>query len=345
MDLLKAHFTCEYHSKSKKKTKYMKIITTKSLISYKRKKYLVKVTNEKVNVKSGVFFISPEQEKQIITTSGDIPINKKKKLLSTIRSNIFARKNQEFITTKKKNINFISTISTQIISIGTALIPFLEHNDANRALMGSNMQRQAVPLMKKEKAIVQTGLEKQIAQSSDSTIIAKKSGLIKFKSNNKIVVEERNKNKMEKSRNIHLLEKTIKHIKFKKEKKETSSKNRTYKLERIKKSNQNTILLQAPNVSENQWIKKGQIIADGTGTYNGEICLGKNLLIGYIGWEGYNFEDAVVINKRLIEEDILTSIHIKKYKTFLINDNIGEVRVKTYYFRNEILQIKTNKYF
>lgn len=282
-------------------------------------------------MKTGVFLISSEQEKQIVTTSGDVPINKKKKLIKTIKSTIFARKNQEFITTKMKKINFISTTSNQIISIGTALIPFLEHNDANRALMGSNMQRQAVPLIRREKAIVQTGLERQIAQSSDSTLFAKESGLIKFKSSNKIIIEEKHKNEDKSIKNNCSLRKTINKIKILKNKGLESSKKRTYNLEKTKKSNQNTIVYQSPTVKQNQWIKKGQIIADGTGTYNGEIALGKNLLIGYIGWEGYNFEDAVVINRRLIEEDILSSIHIKKYKTFLVNDNIGEVRTKHYH--------------
>lgn len=227
-----------------------------------------------------------------------------------------------------KKINFISTTSTQIISIGTALIPFLEHNDANRALMGSNMQRQAVPLIRREKAIVQTGLERQIAQSSDSTLFAKESGLIKFKSSNKIIIQEKYDKENKIIKNNCSLRKTIKNIK---NKSLEGTKIRTYNLEKTKKSNQNTIVYQSPTVKQNQWIKKGQIIADGTGTYNGEVALGKNLLIGYIGWEGYNFEDAVVINRRLIEEDILTSIHIKKYKTFLVNDNIGEVRTKHYH--------------
>lgn len=264
-------------------------------------------------------------------TSGDIKINKKQKLTKTTKYNVFARKNQEFITTKQKRINFISTIPSQIISVGTALIPFLEHNDANRALMGSNMQRQAVPLMKKEKAIVQTGLEKSIAQSSESTISAKNSGVIKFKNHNKIIIYEKNLISAKREKKGCFLEKIVKNAKLIEEKNHIKTKRRTYKLEKLKKSNQSTIMCHSLTVKKNQWIKRGQLIADGAGTYEGEIALGKNILIGYIGWEGYNFEDAIVINKRLVDEDTLSSIHIKRYKTFLINDNIGEVWTKYYH--------------
>lgn len=193
------------------------------------------------------------------------------------------------------------------------------------------MQRQAVPVIKKEKAIVQTGLERSIAQSSESTLAAKNSGIIKFVSHSKIIAYEEDQLIIKSKINRSLIEKSIKNIKLKRQKNlnRKNFKKRIYELETVKKSNQSTIMCQSSNVSKSQWVKKGQIIADGSGTYEGEITLGKNLLIGYIGWEGYNFEDAVVINKRLIEEDTLSSIHIKRYKIFLVNDNIGEVRTKS----------------
>lgn len=290
------------------------------------------MTNKKVQRKAGTFLISAEQEKQLIITSDDLKKNNKVNFTKTIKNNIFGRKNQEFITTEQKRINFASTIPSQIISIGTALIPFLEHDDANRALMGSNMQRQAVPLIKKEKAIVQTGLEKSIAQSSESTLCAKNSGLVKFANHNKIIIYEKNLIKEKRIAKGCLIIKTIKHAKLIKKQNNVKTKKRIYGLEKLKKSNQSTIMCHSLIVKEKQWIKKGQLIADGAGTYEGEIALGKNLLIGYIGWEGYNFEDAIVINKRLIDEGTLSSIHIKRYKTFLINDNIGEVRTKNYHF-------------
>lgn len=218
-----------------------------------------------------------------------------------------------------------------MISTGTGLIPFLEHNDANRALMGSNMQRQAVSLVKKEKPFVKTGLEIRVAKDSESTIIAKNSGLVRYVNHKKVIIYESDK-KYEPNFSKEINTSVIRKIKNKitKKPKKVSSvfKEKIYELEKIKKSNQNTFLQQKPIVEKMQWVKKGQTIADGTGTSNGELTLGKNLLIGYIGWEGYNFEDAIVINERLIEEDILTSSHIKKYKTFLINNEAMEVRTK-----------------
>lgn len=247
-----------------------------------------------------------------------------------MNSKVFARKDQEFIETEEKKINFISTSSNQIISIGTGLIPFLEHNDANRALMGSNMQRQAVTLIRKQRPIVQTGLEKQVGKDSQSTLSAKKSGKVKYVSIKKIIVEETSTILLKRKANESLLVKLINNLSSSKKKHFKIGKRKTYSLELLKKSNQNTIMYQQPIIKEKQWIKKGQLIVDGAGTYEGKLSLGRNLLIGYIGWEGYNFEDAVVINEKLIKEDLLTSMNIKKFKTFLISNEVGEVRNEHY---------------
>jgi DNA-directed RNA polymerase subunit beta len=255
-------------------------------------------------------------------------------------SKVFARKNQEFIQTEEKRINFVSTAPNQIISIGTGLIPFLEHNDANRALMGSNMQRQAIPLIKKEKPIVQTGLEKRVAKDSQSSISAKRSGVIKYVTKKKIIIHEIFSALTKPTTSITLLRKIKNKLKEKKDKKFKTKKKVKYELQQIKKSNQNTIISQNPTIKKDQWVKKGELIADGTGTNKGKLSLGKNLLIGYIGWEGYNFEDAVVINEKLIHEDTLTSISIKKFKTFLVNNEIGEVRTKYYLLNLETIKVK-----
>lgn len=188
------------------------------------------------------------------------------------------------------------------------------------------MQRQAVPTISKETAIIQTGYEKQVIKNSESTIIAKKSGEVLFVNSKKIIILEENTNdlliNMEK-----YYEKKQKGIK-KGKTLDKKLKKRIYKLEKSKKSNQNTYIAQEPVVKKNEWVKKGQIIAENTTTINGKLALGKNLLIGYMTWEGYNFEDAIVISQKILENEIFTSIHIKKYKTFLIKDKTGDVRMK-----------------
>jgi DNA-directed RNA polymerase subunit beta len=214
-----------------------------------------------------------------------------------------------------------------MISIGTGLIPFLEHNDANRALMGSNMQRQAIPLIYKENPLVETGIEKLIPQECGSTKMSKSSGLAKYVSQNKIIIQEKiveNIKAIELNKQP-LLNKIKKQIKEKYYPKQYKQK--IYTLEKIKKTNQDTYALQEPVIKKGKWVKRAETLVDSPGTKNGKLALGKNLLVGYMAWEGYNFEDAIVINKRLVENDILTSIHIKKYKSFLINNEIGEVRI------------------
>lgn len=213
-----------------------------------------------------------------------------------------------------------------MISLGTGLIPFLEHDDANRALMGSNMQRQALPLEKRETSIIETGTEKKIAKSSQLTKIAKKGGIIKFISSNQII-QEKIWQKWNYKSNYSMLTKCKKRIKFDKLKKNFKYKIIKYHITNNRKSNQNNCITQTLTVKNNEWIKKGQTIVDGLGIKNGKLSLGKNIFIGYMSWEGYNFEDAIVINKRLADEDIFTSIQMKKYKIFIINNEKDEVRI------------------
>jgi DNA-directed RNA polymerase subunit beta len=285
-----------------------------------------KVMRKKVEKRKGLFFLSAQQEKNLILASGDCfeKDNKNKITLLKQSTNILIKKDQNFLERKPLDIDFVSPSKTQMISIATSLIPFLQHNDANRALMGSNMQRQAIPLKKKDICLIETGIEKQIGKESESTLIARKSGIVKYASSKKIILLE-NKTSSKKNLKQSFIKKVIKRIG-----KNVNSNNEkytetTYHLENRRKSNQNTYLHQTLAIKKNQWIKKEQILADGASTINGSLSLGKNLLIGYMGWEGYNFEDAVVINKKLVDEDILTSIHIKKYKTFLKNTENGEV--------------------
>lgn len=287
-------------------------------------------------MKKGIFFISPEQEKNLILAPGDLFQTNKNKIKNNENQLINIRKNNIFSTSKAKHIQYISSSTNQLISIGTGLIPFLEHDDANRALMGSNMQRQALPLASKEMPLIETGIEIQIAKESQSTILAKKSGIIKYVSNKKIIINERIKF-LSSNKNKSILNK---HKNIFKSKEKINTKEKHYFLEKPRKSNQNSYLKQHPIINKWEWVKKGQIIAEGTGTLRGKLSLGKNILIGYLSWEGYNFEDAIVINERLVQEDIFTSVHIKKYKSFIINNEKGEVRISKLILKKPLLELK-----
>jgi DNA-directed RNA polymerase beta subunit len=210
------------------------------------------------------------------------------------------RYKQEFLNIKAADALALTSAPTklftgvcpiQLISIATSLIPFLEHDDANRALMGSNMQRQAVPFMVPEKPFVGTGLELQAARDSSTVVLAKKSGEIIFVDSNSIKIQEENKIE-------------------------------SYELTKFAPSNQSTSLKQRPAVQLGEWVEKGFLLADGSGTCDGEVALGKNVLLAYMPWEGYNFEDAIVINERLVFEDIYTSIHVERFEVDVKNAKI-----------------------
>nr|QWW93087.1 RNA polymerase beta subunit [Fossombronia mylioides] len=194
-----------------------------------------------------------------------------------------ARYRQDFVAIAWEQVHFRSIFPLQYFSVGASLIPFLEHNDANRALMGSNMQRQAVPLLKPEKCIVGTGIESQAALDSGSVTVSLHGAKIEYIDSNKITFSLKKK-KIDKNLIIY------------------------------HRSNNSTCIHQKAQVKKQKYIKKGQILADGAATSNGELALGKNILVAYMPWEGYNFEDAILINERLIYEDIYTSIHIERYE-------------------------------
>nr|UDZ61114.1 RNA polymerase beta subunit [Albidella oligococca] len=193
------------------------------------------------------------------------------------------RYRQEFLTMAWEQIHLRSIFSFQYFSIGASLIPFIEHNDANRALMSSNMQRQAVPLSRSEKCIVGTGLEGQAALDSGVSAIAEHEGKIIYTDTHKIILS-------------------------------SNGNTRSIPLVMYQRSNKNTCMHQKPQVQRGKYIKKGQILAGGSATVGGEVALGKNVLVAYMPWEGYNFEDAVLISERLVYDDIYTSFHIRKYE-------------------------------
>nr|NP_074962.1 RNA polymerase beta subunit [Euglena longa]P27059.2 RecName: Full=DNA-directed RNA polymerase subunit beta; AltName: Full=PEP; AltName: Full=Plastid-encoded RNA polymerase subunit beta; Short=RNA polymerase subunit beta [Euglena longa]CAC24573.1 RNA polymerase subunit [Euglena longa] len=287
-----------------------------------------KVIKGNIKKNKGIFFISSENEKNIKIAPCDILKNFK------LNKNYGVKNKNEFYYDSYKSINFISTSTDQFNSIGTGIIPFLEHNDANRVLMGATMQKQALILKNKEPSLIETGREILINRDSKSTIIAKESGTVIYSSSKKIIIQK--KSKKSKFKNINLFKKYFKK-KLKKNKKIKKHKHTIYLLNIDEKNNSNIYQTRTSIVKKNDWIKKGQIIAEGIGSLNGNLCLGKNILVGYLSWEGYNFEDAIIISERLRNEDILTSIHVKKCKSFLINHkekkeeitkNIPDIKLK-----------------
>ena len=197
-----------------------------------------------------------------------------------------------------KEINFMDVSPKQICSVTTALIPFLEHDDANRALMGSNMQRQAVPLVKTEAPYVGTGMEENVARDSGEALISNVSGTVEEVSGNEITVKEDGTNKKHR-----------------------------FTVLKFKRSNQATSWNQKPLVKVGTKVKPGDVLADGPSTQGGELALGKNLLVGYMPWDGYNFEDSIVISERLVKEDVLTSVHIAEHEIEARDTKLGEEEI------------------
>ncbi len=210
-----------------------------------------------------------------------------------VKPKVIVRYRDEFLEVEPNMVDYVDVSPQQIVSVATALIPFLENDDAVRALMGSNMQRQAVPLLKTESPIVGTGMEYRAAKDSGVCVVAKEDGVVKKVGADQITVLEDN------------------------------GQERVYRLTKFLRSNQSTCINQKPIVDNGERIKKGDIIADGPSTCNGELALGKNILIGFMTWEGYNYEDAVLINERLVKEDVFTSIHIEEHECEARDTKLG----------------------
>ena len=192
------------------------------------------------------------------------------------------------------DVDFMDISPKQIVSVGTAMIPFLENDDANRALMGANMQRQAVPLLKPESPVIGTGIEYKAAKDSGTVVICRENGVVERVSSSEIVVRKDSDNQLD-----------------------------NYKLLKFKRSNQGTTINQRPIVEEGERVEKGEVIGDGPSTDLGEIALGKNILIAFMTWEGYNFEDAILINENLVKDDTLTSVHIEEYEADARDTKLG----------------------
>ena len=207
---------------------------------------------------------------------------------------VAARYRDKILEIERERIDFMDVSPKMVVSVATSMIPFLENDDANRALMGSNMQRQAVPLMKTERPFVGTGMEYKAAVDSGVCVLAEQDGVVSAVSADEVVIIDNDKQ-----------EKYV------------------YKLTKFKRSNQGTCINQKPIVAVGETVKKGQVLADGPATADGEISLGKNALIGFMTWEGYNYEDAVLLNERLVREDVFTSIHIEEYEIECRDTKLG----------------------
>nr|YP_010925568.1 plastid-encoded DNA-directed RNA polymerase beta subunit [Neoporphyra dentata]WKD83800.1 plastid-encoded DNA-directed RNA polymerase beta subunit [Neoporphyra dentata] len=235
-------------------------------------------------------YLTADEEDDFRVAPGDVKVNSHNYIEGDI---IPVRYRQEFITTTPSQVDYIAISPIQVISAATSLIPFLEHDDANRALMGSNMQRQAVPLLYPEKPIIGTGLETKIARDSGMVVISRTAGCVNYVSSNKIGIQDNN------GRTVH------------------------YRLKKYYRSNQDTCINQRPIVWVGEKIVVGQTLADGASTDGGEIALGRNILVAYMPWEGYNYEDAFLISERLVYDDLYTSIHIEKYEVECRQTKLG----------------------
>ena len=213
---------------------------------------------------------------------------------------ISARMAGEFVMVPPEEIRYMDVSPNQLVSVSASLIPFLEHDDANRALMGSNMQRQAVPLIQTRAPLVGTGIEGIVARDSGVTIVAKKSRDVEYVDATRIV--------------IRVTEEEI----------ETRSAVDIYKLIKFKRSNQNTCINQKPLVQQGDVVLKGQILADGPSTDHGELALGRNVMVAFMSWGGYNFEDSILVSERIVNEDVFTSIHIEEFEVVARDTKLGK---------------------
>ena len=237
-----------------------------------------------------VCYMTADEEDEFIVAQANEPLDENG-MFKNPRVN--ARFRDRFMEIERERIDFMDVSPKMVVSVATAMIPFLENDDTNRALMGSNMQKQAVPLLKTENPIVGTGMEYKAAVDSGVVVVAKEAGIVTRVSADKITIRQNDGEVVD------------------------------YNLIKFLRSNHGTCINQRPIVSEGQKVEKGEVIADGPATSNGEISLGKNALIGFMTWEGYNYEDAVLINERLVREDVYTSIHIEEYELEARDTKLG----------------------
>ncbi|MDL5510826.1 DNA-directed RNA polymerase subunit beta [Arenibacter sp. M-2] len=258
-----------------------------------------KVDNGTVNI-NDFTYLSAEEEEGMKIAQANIPMDEKGNITA---EKVIAREEGDFPVVDPAEIQYTDVAPNQIASISASLIPFLEHDDANRALMGSNMMRQAVPLLKPESPIVGTGLERQVASDSRVLINAEGDGVIEYVDSQKITIKY---DRTEEQRLVSFEEDS-----------------KTYELVKFRKTNQGTSINLKPIVKKGYKVKKGQVLCEGYATESGELALGRNLVVAFMPWKGYNFEDAIVISEKVVREDIFTSIHVDEYALEVRDTKLG----------------------
>jgi DNA-directed RNA polymerase subunit beta len=247
-----------------------------------------KVVNGKVT--DEIQFLSADEEDRHTIAQASEPLTGSGAFVNKV---VFARKRADYRLVEPPEISYMDVSQRQLVSVAAAMIPFLEHDDANRALMGSNMQRQAVPLLKTDSPIVGTGMERTAARDSGAAVVAKRAGVVKYVDSKQIVVTPDSKAREDE---LGFYEDDV------------------YELTKFKRSNQDTCINQRPVTEINDHVKAGDLLADGPATDGGELALGHNVLVAFMSWRGYNYEDAIILSERLIKDDIYSSIHIEEYE-------------------------------
>ena len=248
-------------------------------------------------VQENVEYLSAMEETKFTIAQANTKLDKNGKIIEELVS---CRQNLNFLLSKPETIDYIDVSPKQLVSVAASLIPFLENDDANRALMGSNMMRQAVPLLKPESPLVGTGIESDVALDSGVTIVAKRDGIVDKIDGKRIVIKVTEETDFSKS-GVDI-----------------------YNLQKFKRSNQNTCINQKPLVRVGDKVKSGDIIADGPSTKLGELALGKNVTVAFMPWQGYNFEDSILISERCVTDDVFTSVHIVEYEIMARDTKLGE---------------------
>lgn len=254
-----------------------------------------RVENGKVSAE--IDYLSAIEESQFTIAQANSDLDEKSNFKEDLVS---SRYKNEFVLTNKNEINYMDVAPGQIVSVAASLIPFLEHDDANRALMGANMQRQAVPCLRAEKAVVGTGIERTVAMDSGTTVQAQRGGVVDYVDSRRIVVKVNDKETSADDVGVDI-----------------------YNLTKYTRSNQNTNINQKPLVKIGDAISRGDIIADGASTDIGELALGQNMLVGFMPWNGYNFEDSILISEKVVADDRYTSVHIEELSVFSRDTKLG----------------------